>query len=237
MAGRSARGTAVVNLLQLAEGERVAAVIDTRDYETNPYLMFATRRGRVKKTKFSKYQSRYRGLTAIRLVDGDELVQVLPFGQDDKACLVTRRGNLVRFRSGEDEVRQTGRKSMGVRGMKLRQGDEVVAMVRELHEQQLLIVTDEGFGKRTDFDAFTPRHRGGLGVRAVRLVEGKGEVVAALGVAGSDEVMVVATDGVVIRLPVADVSAQGAYASGVKVMQIDGDRKVSAVTLVPREEL
>ena len=236
MAGRSARGTAVVNLLQLAEGERVAAVIDTRDYETNPYLMFATRRGRIKKTKFSAYQSRYRGLRAINLRDDDELVQVLPFGEGDYVCLVTRRGNLLRFTSSAEEVRATGRETQGVRGMRMRQGDEVVAMVRERPDQQLLIVTDEGFGKRTDFDAFTPRHRGGLGVRAVRLVESKGEVVAALGVAESDEVMMIASDGVIIRLPVADVSTQGAYATGVKVMQVDGDRKVSAVTLVPREE-
>ena len=234
MAGRSARGTAVVNLLQLAEGERVAAVIDTRDYETNPYLLFVTRRGRVKKTKFSEYQSRYRGLHAIRLVDDDELVQVLPFGDGDPACVVTRRGNLLRFDSAE--VRSMGRGAAGVRGMRMRQGDDVVAMVRVLQEQKLLIVTDEGFGKRTEFDAFRQRHRGGLGVRAVRLVERKGEVVAALGVSVGDEVMLVASDGVVIRLPVADVSVQGAYASGVNVMQVDGDRKVSAVTLVPREE-
>ena len=236
MAGRSARGTAVVNLLQLAEGERVAAVIDTRDYETNPYLVFATRRGRVKKTKFSAYQSRYRGLRAINLRDDDELVQVLPFGEGDHVCLVTRRGNLLRFTSSAEEVRATGRETQGVQGMRMRQRDEVVAMVRERPDQQLLIVTDEGFGKRTGFDAFTSRHRGGLGMRAVRLVERKGEVVAALGVSESDEVMVVASDGVVIRLPVADVSAQGRDATGVKVMKIDGDRKVSAVTLVPREE-
>ena len=235
MAGRSARGTAVVNLLQLSAGERVAAVIDTRDYETNPYLIFATRRGRVKRTRFVEYQSRYRGLHAIRLLEDDELVQVLPFGEGDMVCFITRRGNLLRFSS--DEVRPMGRSASGVRGMRMRQGDEVVAMVRGLPEQKLLIVTDEGFGKRTDFEAFRSRHRGGLGVRAVRLTERKGEVVAALGVAESDEVMVVASDGVVIRLPVADVSNQGAYASGVKVMKIDGDRKVSAVTLVPREEL
>ena len=235
MAGRSARGTAVVNLLQLAEGERVAAVIDTRDYETNPYLLFATRRGRVKKTRFVEYQSRYRGLHAIRLLEDDELVQVLPFGEDDPACFVTRRGKLLRFDS--DEVRPTGRSAMGVRGMRMGRGDEVVAMVRALPEQKLLIVTDEGFGKRTEFSAFRTYHRGGLGVKAVRLVEGKGEVVAALGVSESDEAMVVASDGVVIRLPVADVSTQGAHATGVKVMQVDGDRKVGAVTLVPREEL
>ena len=235
MAGRSARGTAVVNLLQLSEGERVAAVIDTRDYETNPYLLFATKRGRVKKTRFVEYQSRYRGLHAIGLLEDDELVQVLPFGESDMVCFVTRRGNLLRFDSGE--VRAMGRSAAGVRGMRMREGDEVVAMVRELPEQHLLIVTDEGFGKRTGFGAFTPRHRGGMGVRAVRLVERKGEVVAVLGVSESDEAMVVASDGVVIRLPVASVSTQGAYASGVKVMQIDGDRQVSAVTLVPREEL
>ena len=235
MAGRSARGTAVVNLLQLSEGERVAAVIDTRDYETNPYLLFATKRGRVKKTRFVEYQSRYRGLHAIGLLEDDELVQVLPFGESDMVCFVTRRGNLLRFDSGE--VRAMGRSAAGVRGMRMREGDEVVAMVRELPEQQLLIVTDEGFGKRTGFGAFTPRHRGGMGVRAVRLVERKGEVVAVLGVSESDEAMVVASDGVVIRLPVVSVSTQGAYATGVKVMQVDGDRKVSAVTLVPREEL
>ena len=235
MAGRSARGTAVVNLLQLSEGERVAAVIDTRDYETNPYLLFATKRGRVKKTRFVEYQSRYRGLHAIGLLEDDELVQVLPFGESDMVCFVTRRGNLLRFDSGE--VRAMGRSAAGVRGMRMREGDEVVAMVRELPEQQLLIVTDEGFGKRTGFGAFTPRHRGGMGVRAVRLVERKGEVVAVLGVSESDEAMVVASDGIVIRLPVASVSTQGAYATGVKVMQVDGDRTVSAVTLVPREEL
>ncbi len=235
MAGRTARGTAVVNLLSLAEGERVAAVIDTRDYETNPYLLFLTRRGRVKKTRFTDYESRYRGLQAIRLLDGDELVQVLPLGAQDHVCVITRRGNVLRFDSRE--VRPTGRAAAGVKGMRLREGDEVVAMVRVLDEQFLLVVTDEGFGKRTGFAAFTPRHRGGLGVRGVRLVSGKGEVVAALGVSESAEVMVGASDGVFIRVPVASVSVQGAYASGVKVMQLEDDRKVNAVTLVPREEL
>ena len=162
-------------------------------------------------------------------------MQVLPFGDGDHVCVVTRRGNLLRFDSDARCDRWVGLRH-GSRGMRMRQGDEVVAMVRELPEQQLLIVTDEGFGKRTDFDAFRTVHRGGQGVRAVKLVERKGEVVAALGVSESDEVMMVASDGVVIRLPVADVSTQGAYATGVKVMQVDGDRKVSAVTLVPREE-
>ena len=234
MAGRSARGTAVVNLLDLAEDETVAAVIDTRGYETNPYLLFLTRRGRVKKTRFTDYESRYRGLQAIRLMDGDELVQVLPVGDGDHVCLMTKRGSLLRFNSAE--VRAMGRAAAGVRGMRLRTGDEMVAMVRELHEQRLLVVTDEGYGKRTDFNVFTPRHRGGLGVRGIRLLERKGEVVAALGVSESDEVMVVAGDGVLIRVPVVSVSVQGAYASGVKVMQLEGDRQVSAVTLVPREE-
>ncbi|MEM7288245.1 MAG: DNA gyrase subunit A [Actinomycetota bacterium] len=230
MASRTARGTAIVNLLQLSPDEEIAAVVDTRDYETNRFLVFATKNGQVKKTKFNEYdKSRRDGLIAINLKDGDELVRVIPTSGEDDICLVSSGGRLMRF--AEDEVRAMGRAAAGVRGMKLKDGDEVVSLSVFREGATLLFVTEGGYGKRTDLDAFNAKHRGGQGVTAMKIGD-KGKLVASRAVGDDDEVLLVSSKGVLIRIPVNTISVQGAYATGVKVMSVSEDEVVAAVAPV-----
>ncbi|MGH9258930.1 MAG: DNA gyrase subunit A, partial [Acidimicrobiales bacterium] len=175
---RTARGTAIVNLLPLQPDERIQAIIDTRDYETHRYLFFATRQGQVKKTKFNEYDSSLRsGLIAINLRGDDELVKVIPTNGGDDIFMVARSGMTIRF--SEDDVRFMGRAAAGVRGMKLRTGDEVVSCDVARDDVALLVVTDAGYGKRTQLDRFNTQGRGGQGVRGIKLTAKTGFVVAA----------------------------------------------------------
>jgi DNA gyrase subunit A len=228
---RTARGTAIVNLLPLQPGERIQAIIDTRDYETLPYLFFATRQGQVKKTRFNEYDSSLRsGLIAINLRDGDELVKVIPTNGGDDIFMVARSGMTIRF--SEDDVRSMGRAAAGVRGMKLRSGDEVVSCDVARDDVALLIVTDAGYGKRTQLDRFNTQGRGGQGVRGIKLTAKKGFVVAAFMVGIDDEIFVISSAGTLIRTPVRDVSSQGRDATGVRVMNLDAGQAVAAVAPV-----
>jgi DNA gyrase subunit A len=228
---RTARGTAIVNLLPLQPGEHIQAVIDTRDYETNRFLFFATRQGQVKKTKFNEYDSSLRsGLIAINLRDGDELVKVIPTNGGDDIFMVARSGMTIRF--GEDDVRSMGRAAAGVRGMKLRAGDEVVSCDVARDDVSLLIVTDAGYGKRTQLDKFHPQGRGGQGVRGIKLTAKKGFVVAAFMVGIDAEIFVISSAGTIIRTAVRDVSSQGRDATGVRVMNLDAGQSVAAVAPV-----
>jgi DNA gyrase subunit A len=228
---RTARGTAIVNLLPLQPGERIQAVIDTRDYETHRFLFFATKQGQVKKTKFNEYDSSLRsGLIAINLRDGDELVKVIPTNGGDDIFMVARSGMTIRF--GEDDVRAMGRAAAGVRGMKLRAGDEVVSCDVARDDVSLLIVTDAGYGKRTQLDRFNPQGRGGQGVRGIKLTARKGFVVAAFMVGIDVEIFVISSAGTIIRTAVRDVSSQGRDATGVRVMNLDGGQSVAAVAPV-----
>jgi DNA gyrase subunit A len=228
---RTARGTAIVNLLPLQPGERIQAVIDTRDYETNRFLFFATKQGQVKKTKFNEYDSSLRsGLIAINLRDADELVKVIPTNGGDDIFMVARSGMTIRF--GEDEVRAMGRAAAGVRGMKLRTGDEVVSCDVGRDDVSLLIVTDAGYGKRTQLDKFNPQGRGGQGVRGIKLTARKGFVVAAFMVGIDAEIFVISSAGTIIRTAVRDVSSQGRDATGVRVMNLDAGQSVAAVAPV-----
>jgi len=231
MKERTARGTAMVNLLPLQPGETIQAIIDTRDYETNRYLFFATKKGQVKKTKFTEYDSSLRaGLIAINLRDGDELVRVIPTNGGDDIFMVSRAGMTIRF--SEDDVRSMGRAAAGVRGMKLRADDEVVSCDVARDDVAILIVTDAGFGKRTQLDRFNAQGRGGQGVRGIKLTARKGFVVAAFMVGIDDEIFVVASGGVVIRMGVRDISSQGRDATGVRVMNLDADQIVASVAPV-----
>ena len=208
-----------MNLLHLAPDETISAVIDTRDYETMRYLLFVTRRGTVKRTRFLEYdKTRTKGLIAINLREGDELVRVLPTSGSDDICLVSASGQLMRF--SEDEVRAVGRQAAGVWGMRLRGDDVVVAASAVQPGDEMLLVTDQGFGKRMPLDEFRAKHRGGMGMRAMRMMDGRGTVVAARVVAPEDEVFVVASNGVTIRIPVSSVSVKGRQASGVRVMRL-----------------
>ncbi len=229
---RTARGTAIVNLLQLEPDERVEAIIDTRDYETAPYLFFATKQGQVKKTKFTEYDSGLRtGLIAINLRDGDELVKVLPTDGESDIFMVSKRGMTIRF--NESEVRSMGRAAAGVRGMKLKDDqDEVVSCDVARDDTAILIVTTAGYGKRTQLDKFNSQGRGGQGVRGIKITARKGEVVAAFMVGIDDEIFVIASTGTTIRMEVRGISSQGRDATGVKVMDVSDDVHVAAVAPV-----
>ncbi|HYI61885.1 MAG TPA: DNA gyrase subunit A [Acidimicrobiales bacterium] len=228
---RTARGTAMPNLVQLQPGERIQAIIDTRDYESQPYLFFATKLGQVKRTRFTEYDSSLRtGLIAINLRDGDELVRVLPTDGGADILMISKLGQAIRF--PEDQVRAMGRAAAGVRGMKLRAGDEVVSCDVCRDDVAMLIVTDAGYGKRTQLEHFNAQGRGGQGVRGIKLTAKKGSVVAAFMVGLDDEVFVVASGGVVIRMPVRDISSQGRDATGVRVMNVDDGQSVAAVAPV-----
>ena len=231
MKERTARGTAIVNLLPLQPDEKIQTIIDTRDYETNQYLFFATRNGQVKKTRFSEYDSSLRaGLIAINLRDGDELVKVMPVNDTDEIFMVSRAGMTIRFK--QDDVRPMGRSTAGVRGMKMRPGDEVVSCDVARDDTAILIVTDAGYGKRTQLDRFNIQGRGGQGVRGMKLTGKKGFVVAAFMVGLDDEIFVIASSGTVIRMQVREISSQGRDATGVRVMNVDAGTTVAAVAPV-----
>jgi DNA gyrase subunit A len=231
MKERQARGTAIVNLLPLQPGETIEAIIDTRDYETNRFLFFATKKGQVKKTKFTEYDSSLRaGLIAINLRDGDELVRVIPTNGGDDIFMVSRAGMTIRF--AEDEVRAMGRAAAGVRGMKMKPEDEVVSCDVARDDVAILIVTDAGYGKRTQLDKFNQQGRGGQGVRGIKLTARKGFVVAAFMVGIDDDIFVINSSGTVIRMAVREISSQGRDATGVRVMNVTGDETVASVAPV-----
>jgi len=213
----------------------VAAVIDTRDYETNRFLVFATKQGKIKKTKFTEYdKSRTKGLIAITLNEGDELVRVLPTTGDDHICLISNQGKVIRFH--EEEVRPMGRSAAGVRGIKVSNSNHVVAACLAEEGKSLLVVTEKGFGKRTDFDSFNPKHRAGQGVIGITLSPEKGKVVASRSVGEEDEVFMIASNGVIIRMKVNTISIQGRSATGVKLMSVENDSKVTAIAPVIQQE-
>jgi DNA gyrase subunit A len=231
MKERTARGTAIVNLLPLQPGEKIQSIIDTRDYETNQYLFFATANGQVKKTKFREYDSSLRaGIIAVNLRQGDELVRVIPVNDGDHIFMVSHNGMAIRF-SGDD-VRSMGRNAAGVRGMKLREGDRVVSCDVGRDDSAILVVTDAGYGKRTQLDKFNPQGRGGQGVRGIKITARKGHVVAAFMVGLEDEILVIATGGVVIRTQAREISSQGRDATGVRVMNLTDGQSVAAVAPV-----
>ncbi|MCU1491745.1 MAG: gyrase, subunit [Acidimicrobiaceae bacterium] len=232
---RTARGTPIVNLVSLEAGERIQAIVETRDFDPDRYLLFATRNGTVKKTAFSEYdKSRREGFIAINLSEGDELVRVIPTSGADDVFIVSRNGMAIRF--GESDVRAMGRSAGGVRGMRLREGDEVVSCDVGRADADLLIVTDAGYGKRTKLEHFSPQGRGGQGVRGIRLTQRRGYVVAALMASLEDELLLVSSSGVVIRMDVRQITAQGRDATGVRVMNLDEGHSVAAVAPLSSEE-
>ena len=235
MTSRTARGTAIVNLLQLQPEEKIQAIIDTRDYETNRYLFFATKLGRVKKTLFNAYDSNLKaGLIAIKLNDDDELMDVIPLNESQDVFLVSQNGQTIRF--DEEQVRPMGRTAAGVRGMKFREGDQLVACAREQEDTKLLIITSEGYGKQSELEQYPVKGRGGLGVRGIRVNEKKGRVVAAFMVGDGEEIMLIGDGGTLIRTAVDDISTQGRDASGVRVMNVNDGHQVAAVARVLASE-
>ncbi len=218
-ASRTARGTAIINLLSLMPEERITAVIPINKFEKDQYLMMATKRGLVKKTPIMEYENvRKTGLAAITLRDDDELIEVKFTNNKKDIILVTKDGQCIRFK--ETDVRSTGRVSMGVRGINLMDGDEVVAMQLNSQGHYLLIVSENGMGKRTSIGEFTCQNRGGKGVKCYKITEKTGNVVGAKAVNEENEIMIITTEGIIIRLQCSDISILGRITSGVKLINL-----------------
>ena len=231
---RTAKGNALVNLLPLETGEMIRAIVQTRDFPADHYLMFATAQGQVKKTAFSEYdKSRREGFIAINLRDGDSLVRVVATSGSDDMFVVTRQGMTIRF--SENDVRAMGRDAAGVRGIRLRAGDEVVSCDVAADDVDILMVTDAGFGKRTKLERFNSQARGGQGVRGIKLTARRGRVVAAFMVHYEGDILLVSSGGVVIRTSVREIASQGRDATGVRVMNLDDGQAVAAVAPVAPE--
>ena len=234
-AGRTARGTAIINLLQLMPGERITSVIPISKFEPGHYLMMATKKGLVKKTPIQDYMNvRKTGLAAIILRDDDELIEVKATDNKKDIILVTKDGQCIRFK--ETDVRSTGRSSMGVRGMNLADGDEVVAMQLNSQGYYLLVVSENGMGKRTCISEFTCQNRGGKGVKCYKITEKTGNVVGAKAVNEENEIMIITTEGIIIRLQCSDISILGRITSGVKLMNLQEGITVASVAKVREQE-
>lgn len=226
-AGRNARGTAIINLLQLLPGEKITAVIPIEKSENNKYLMMATKKGLVKKTPIQEYQHvRKVGLAAISLRDEDELIEVKCTDGNKEIILITKFGQCIRFK--EVDVRSTGRTSIGVRGMNLADEDMVQAMQLDSQGDCLLIVSEKGMGKRTPLGEFTCQNRGGKGVKCYKITEKTGNVVGAKAVNEDDEIMMITTEGIIIRLHCSDISIVGRVTSGVKLMDVQDDVSIAS---------
>ncbi len=234
-ASRTARGTAIINLLQLMPEERITAVIPINKFEKDQYLMMATKKGLVKKTPIMEYEDvRKTGLAAITLRDDDELIEVKFTNNKKDIILVTKDGQCIRFK--ETDVRSTGRVSMGVRGINLMDGDEVVAMQLNSQGHYLLIVSENGMGKRTSISEFTCQNRGGKGVKCYKITEKTGNVVGAKAVNEENEIMIITTEGIIIRLQCSDISILGRITSGVKLINLSDGVTVASFAKVREKD-
>ena len=230
-AGRTARGTAIINLLQLSPGEKITAMIPLKEYEEDRNLFMVTKQGIVKKTSLMEFANvRKNGLTAINLRDDDELIEVKTTDKDSEIFLVTKQGMCIRFK--ETDVRPTGRSSMGVIGMNLSPGDEIVGMQLNVQGDSLLIASENGMGKRTPLDEFTVQKRGGKGVKCYKITEKTGDVVGVKAVTDENELMMITTEGIIIQLRIEDISTLGRITSGVKLINLDKGVKVAQIAKV-----
>ncbi|MDY2936981.1 MAG: DNA gyrase subunit A [Fusicatenibacter sp.] len=230
-ASRTARGTAIINLLSLQPGEKITSVIAMRKYEKGNYLFMATKKGIVKRTPIQEYENvRKTGLAAITLRDDDELIEVKSTDNSKDILLVTKFGQCIRFK--ETDVRITGRVSMGVRGINLLDQDEVVGMQMNTQGDYLLIVTENGMGKRTSIGEFSVQLRGGKGVKCYKITEKTGNLVGVKAVNEENEVMLITTEGIIIRIPCSGISILGRVTSGVKVMDVADNIKVASIAKV-----
>ena len=230
-AGRTARGTAIINLLQLNPGERISAMIPFKDYDEHNNLFMVTKKGIIKKTSVMEYGNiRKNGLIAINLKEDDELIEVKITNKESEIFLVTKHGMCIRFK--ETDVRNTGRMSMGVIGMNLSDNDEVIGMQLNTQGDSLLIVSEHGLGKRTYIDEFTIQKRGGKGVKCYKITEKTGEVIGVKAVNDDHEIMMITTEGIIIQLRMEDISTLGRITSGVKMMNVDKSVKVAKIAKV-----
>lgn len=230
-AGRTARGTAIINLLQLAPEEKISAIIPVKEYEENENLFMVTRKGIVKKTPILEYSNvRKNGLAAINLREEDELIEVKVTKADSEIFLVTKYGMCIRFK--ETDVRNTGRTSMGVIGMTLTDNDEIVGMQLDHQGDSLLIVSENGMGKRTELGEFTVQHRGGKGVKCYKVTDKTGYVVGVKAVTDENEIMMITTEGIIIQIRMEEVSLLGRITSGVKLINLDDGVTVAQIAKV-----
>ena len=230
-ASRTSRGVAIINLLQLQPDEKITAMIPIKEYVHGDYLVMATKKGLVKKTPIEEYSNvRKTGLAAITLREDDELIEVKITNNDFDVFMITKQGLCIRF--NEKDVRATGRTSMGVRGMNLSDNDEVVAMQLDIQGKEMLIVSEKGMGKRTDLTEFTAQNRGGKGVKCYKITEKTGNVVGAKAVTEDDEIMIINTDGIIIRMECKDISVYGRITSGVKLINLKENEEVASIAKV-----
>ena len=230
-AGRTARGTAIINLLLLNPGEKISAMIPFKDYDENNNLFMVTKKGIIKKTSVMEYGNiRKNGLIAINLKEDDELIEVKITNKDSEIFLVTKHGMCIRFK--ETDARNTGRMSMGVIGMNLNDGDEIIGMQLNTQGDSLLIVSENGLGKRTYIEEFTIQKRGGKGVKCYKITEKTGDVIGVKAVNDDHEIMMITTEGIIIQLRMEDISTLGRITSGVKMMNVDKDVKVAKIAKV-----
>ena len=233
---RQSKGRAIINLLPFAQGEQVRAVIATREFKEAEYLVLATRKGMIKKTRFEEYNTPLRadGIIAIKLRDEDSLVDVLHSTGNEDIILVSRKGQAIRF--NEKNVRPMGRATSGVKGMGLRKEDEVIAAGIADDELDMLVVTDQGYGKRTRMKDYPIKGRGGLGVKTVQLTKARGQLAGALAVRDGYQVMLISNGGTVIRMPAEEIKRLGRATQGVIVMRLRGDEQVSSIALVAESD-
>lgn len=230
-AGRTARGTAVINLLQLLPDEKITAIIPLKEYKEGKYLFMATKKGIVKKTPITDYANvRKTGLGAINLRSDDELIEVKTTNNEKDIFMVTKYGQCIRFH--ETDVRSTGRLSMGVIGMNLMDGDEVIGMQLDTQGEYLLIVSEKGMGKMTRIEEFTAQNRGGKGVKCYKIMEKTGNVIGLKAVNADNEIMMINTEGIIIRMMCSDISVQGRVTSGVKLMNLSDNEAVASIARV-----
>mgnify|MGYP004518554253 FL=1 len=229
-ASRTARGTAIINLLQLMPGEKITALIPIREYKEGRFLFMATKKGLVKKTPITDFANvRKTGLAAITLRDDDELIEVKFTNNKKDILLVTKYGQCIRFH--ETDVRKTGRTSMGVIGMNLSDGDEVVAMQMDTQGEYLLIASEYGMGKLTEMSEFTAQNRGGKGIKCYKILEKTGNVVGAKAVHADNDIMMISTEGIIIQMACEDISVLGRVTSGVKLMSLDPEKDVKVASI------
>lgn len=234
-AGRTARGTAIINLLQLQPGEKITAVIPIKEYTEGHFLFMATQNGIVKKTPITDYANvRKTGLAAINLREDDELIEVKKTDNNEDIFLVTKYGQCIRFK--ETDVRKTGRTSMGVIGMNLTDGDKVIGMQMQSQGESLMIVSEKGLGKCTMISEFTRQNRGGKGVKCYKITEKTGNIIGVKSVNRDNEVMLITTEGIIIRIKVSDTTLLGRITSGVKLINLDSHVTVASIAKVKEDK-
>ena len=229
---RTAKGSLVQNVLSMGQDEKIQAIIDTRDYETEKFLLIMTEKGTVKKSNFKEFDSNYKSLQAIKLKDDDQVVSVKTTSGKEDVILVSQNGQAIRF--DETNLKPQGRTAMGVRGIKLREGDKVVGAATS-RDETLLFITAKGYGKRTKLDEFRKAGRGGMGVKALKVTETKGNLVGARSVDEDTEVMLMSTGGTAIRCAVKQIKKMSRAAQGVRIMKLSKEEEISAFIPIKSE--